>query len=42
MIYDAPDRVRGILIDWEFTVEITLRAEYSVGGTVSMVFVALD
>jgi len=30
-----------MLIDWEFAVEITLREEYSVSGTVSMIFIAL-
>ena len=41
LIYEALDGVRGMLIDWEFAVEITLRAEYSVGGMVSMVFFML-
>ena len=41
LIYEALDGVCSMLIDWEFAVKITLWAEYSVGGTVSMVFFML-
>lgn len=38
LIQELLDDIQGMLIDWEFAVEITLRQQYSVGGTVSSFF----
>lgn len=37
MIEDLPNETsRGLLLDWGFAVEITMRGEYSVVGTVRL------
>ena len=36
MIEDLPNGSRRFLLDWEFTVEITVWGEYGVGGTVRL------
>ena len=38
LIEDAEEGVQGLLIDWEFAVEITVTQLYSAGGTVSKPF----
>ena len=38
LIEDREDGVQGMLIDWEFAVEITITQLYSAGGTVSKLF----
>ena len=38
IIKDGEHGVEGMLIDWEFTVEITITQLYSAGGTVSKPF----
>ena len=38
LIEDAENGVQGLLIDWEFAVEITVTQLYSTGGTVSKPF----
>jgi len=35
LIDDSADEFQGMLIDWEFAVEITVQQKYSIGGTVS-------
>jgi len=36
LIKDLVNEIQGMLIDWEFAVEITFEQEYGVGGTVSI------
>jgi len=38
LIKDGEDEVQGMLIDWEFAVEITATQLYSAGSTVSKLF----
>ena len=38
LIDDSADEFQGMLIDWEFTVEITVQQKYNIGGTVSFFF----
>jgi len=38
LIDDSADEFQGMLIDWEFAVEITVRQKYSIGGTMSSFF----
>jgi len=38
LIDDSANEFQGMLIDWEFAVEITVRQKYSVGGTMSSFF----
>ena len=38
LIEDREDGVQGMLIDWEFAVEIMITQLYSAGGTVSKLF----
>lgn len=39
LIQYLPDGFRGILIDWEFAVEITQSEIYGAGGTVSLILI---
>ena len=36
LIEDLVNKIQGMLIDWEFAVEITFEQEYGIGGTVSI------
>ena len=38
IIEDLVDGIQGMLIDWEFAVDITVTQKYSAGGTVSRPF----
>ncbi|KAI6010463.1 hypothetical protein EDC04DRAFT_2610201 [Pisolithus marmoratus] len=39
---DTPDGVHSILIDWEFTVEMTYQVEYDVSGTGTIPFLSIN
>lgn len=42
LIEDLVNKIQGMLIDWEFAVEITFEQEYGIGGTVSLIHFVLD